>query len=81
MALTLANFRNSNRMPLWRAAVKMLAGVSNRDTYRDAANLLLRLPALGHGDRAREVATALIQKHPQRRAMVEELRRVTGSPP
>lgn len=64
-----------------RAALKMLAGVSNRDTYRDAANLLLRLPALGHGDRARQVATALIQKHPQRRAMVEELRRVTGSPP
>ena len=59
-----------------RAAVKLLANVSGRETYRDAADLLRRMAALGKSERAREVAALFMQQFPQRRAMIEELRRV-----
>lgn len=59
-----------------RAVEKMLQPVSNRDTYRDACALLKRMKALGQGARAQEMVDALIRQHPQRRAMIEELKRV-----
>lgn len=59
-----------------RAVDKILQPVTNRETYRDAAELLLRMKALGKGERAQEVADSFIRRYPQRRAMIEELRRV-----
>jgi uncharacterized Zn finger protein len=55
---------------------KMLKPVTNRETYRDAANLLARMKALGQGARVRQRVGAFIQQYPQRRAMIEELKRV-----
>ena len=59
-----------------RLARKMLKDVSNRPTYQEAAGFLARMQELGHGDAGKAVARALIEQHPQRRAMIEELRRV-----
>jgi hypothetical protein len=59
-----------------RGVEKMLQPVTGRATYQEAAEFLRRMKALGKGARAREVADSFIRQYPQRRAMVEELRRV-----
>lgn len=57
-------------------ARKMLQDVSNRDTYRTAASFLIRMQKLGHGEEGKAVARQLIDQYPQRRAMIDELKRV-----
>ncbi len=71
-----ARFPNEVALIYERAVQKMLEPVTNRATYQDAAGLLQRMKALGQGARAREIADSFIRQYPQRRAMVEELRRV-----
>lgn len=57
-------------------AREMLRRVSNRPTYNEAASYLTRMQKLGHGDEGKAIARALMEQYPQRRAMIEELRRV-----
>jgi hypothetical protein len=54
----------------------MLKDVSNRQTYHAAAGFLIRMQKVGHGEEGKAIARKLIEQHPQRRAMIEELRRV-----
>lgn len=71
-----ARYPNEVALVYERAVEKMLEPVSNRDTYRDACTLLRRMKALGQEARVQELVDALIRQYPQRRAMIEELRRV-----
>jgi hypothetical protein len=59
-----------------RFARAMLKDVTNRQTYQQAAGYLVRMQKLGHGDEAKTIARSFIEQYPQRRAMIEELRRV-----
>jgi uncharacterized protein YbaA (DUF1428 family) len=58
-----------------RLVRKMLKDVSNRQTYQDAAGYLVRMQKFGYGNEGRAIARALIEQYPQRRAMIEELKR------
>lgn len=59
-----------------RLAREMLKDVSNREKYREAAGYLVRMQKLGRGDEGKAIARKLIEQHPQRRAMIQELQRV-----
>lgn len=55
---------------------EMLKPVTNRSTYSEAANLLMRLQKLGRAEKAKALAKSLCERYPQRRAMIDELHRV-----
>lgn len=61
-----------------RIVVKSLEKTTDRPTYQGAAAYLQRMKTLGHAARAEALARDYIARFPQRRAMVEELRRVLG---
>jgi hypothetical protein len=61
-----------------RIVVKTLEKTTDRGTYQNAAATLRRMKKLGHAAQAEALARDFIARFPQRRAMVEELRRVLG---
>jgi uncharacterized Zn finger protein len=71
-----ARFPEETATAYERFVEKMLRETSNRQTYQAAASFLIRMQRLGQGDKGKAIARSLIEQHPQRRAMVEELRRV-----
>lgn len=54
---------------------KLLENVSNRATYQEAASYLSRLKNMGQSELAAQIARGYIERFPQRRAMIEELRK------
>lgn len=73
-----ARFPHETAAAYRRIVEKLLSDVSDRVTYREAAGYLVRMQKLGHGDEGRALARAYIEKYPQRRAMIEELKRAAG---
>lgn len=71
-----ARFPDETATMYERLAQEMLKGVSNRQTYHEAAGLLVRMQKVGRGEEGKAIARKLIGQYPQRRAMIEELRRV-----
>ena len=71
-----ARFPDETATMYERLAQKMLKDASNRQMYHEAAGYLVRMQKVGRGDEGKAVARKLIEQHPQRRAMIEELRRV-----
>ncbi len=73
-----ARFPNETAAAYRRIVENMLSDVSNRLTYSEAADYLVRMQKLGYGDEGRALALFFIEKYPQRRAMIEELKRAAG---
>ena len=58
-----------------RIVTHLLDPVSNRTTYQQAAHYLVRMKNMGRATEAAALARGYIERYPQRRAMVEELKK------